>query len=416
MPKSTSNVLELTEINNQLLEGAAAVTLENFHEGLPDAVLAEYTLVDTPNALDIPKEFADRVEKAGDDNPMYVTWAMPSGYSRYMMPESVGNDNDPSVPNRFWSEEVIYDFAEQIKSRGGVAGYGGHANVLTQDSIPENIPVYWIAAAKARRKSDNRAVALVRGYVTRQGNYRENITLGIIDSASVSTIGTTKRKTREDGADYEEVQKGAALLSFDLVRKDTHGIPGTRLVANLASEESSMEISTEIKKFLSELTREQLADFNPGLVESIRDEKPATDTTQYQSRIKELVTENIDLHTGNAIAERLAELCGVERTQLVETVNNLLSTQATLVEQAIDVAVGKIKNDKLKAQIKESVAKQNPATPTDAQQLVQSELAKVQGMIEMLANEHDFNSVLSTEQSGKTGNKVLASFLTEGDE
>lgn len=401
------------ELLNNLLVESSLVSTENFSGQVPDSVLAEYTLLEPANLFDVPKEFMEKVAKIGDESPMFVTWAMPSGFSRYMEPESVGNENEPKTPHRYWPEEVIHNFAEQIRERSRV-GYGGHAGMFDYNSIPENIPVLWVSAVKARRKSDNRGVTLAHGYVTRQGNFRENLTLGIIDSASVSSVGTTKRKTREeDNKEYDEVQSGAALLSFDLVRKDTHGVPNTRLVASLAQEEPFMEFTPEQKELISKLTSEQLAAFNPTLVESIRGEESGEASRAYRTRIDELVAENIAASRDTQLVLRLSETFGVEKSKLEETANNIISSNRQVIEHAAELAVKDLKKPELREQVKQAILDRKPTSPAQVDEFFKSEMSKLQGMIELMAGERGIGHVPATSRSG--GNGVIASFLQGGN-
>lgn len=337
-----------------------ALSYEASAEISPEA-LKNYELLEEGSHLNVPKDFLKKVESIGDESPMFVVWEMPSGYSRFLTEEAIEGDRKPSKKNRnrFWPEEVMWGFAEQIRRRRPI-GRNGHANIFSIGTIPEHIPVQWVSAVKARRKRDGLGVTLARAYVYPHGNTRDYIKTDAINSASVYTIGKGEYGTTEDSKNEDEkvwIVESAQLISFDLVPKNLHGVPGTKLVAKEAAT-MPKGLTAEHLALLAEITPEQLREARPDLVESFRGEssQPSEELTAITQKHSKLAVEVAKLKLPSQIATEAAEMLGCEVGEVLSELNRLKTAHDANIETALKSVIGKINGtDALKTYVREQL-------------------------------------------------------------
>ena len=328
-----------------------------------EEALEKYELLESASKLNVPADFKKKVAKTGDTEAMYVVWEMPSGYSRMLSEEAVKGDKAPSKKNRnrFWSEDIMWGFAEQIRKRRPV-GYNGHANFLEFGSVPDQIPVIWVAAVKARRKSDKRGVTLARAYVYPHGNTRDYITTDAIDSASVYTVGKGEYGTTEDSKNEDDkvwVVLSAELVSFDLVRKGLHGVPKTKLVAKEAISVNDKDITAEHIALLQDMNVENLTKLRPDLVEAIRGvtADASEELKTARANCLEASTETAKLQLPARLALEAADLLGCEVTGILEGISILKAAHAANIDLAVETVLAKVNGgDNLKKYVKEQLA------------------------------------------------------------
>lgn len=381
--------------------------------------LAEkYTFLERASLLNIP-EARDAVytglEQEGS-KPLYILFEMPGGFSKVLAEKTIKSpDAKPTKEerNRFWPDEVIHDFAEQIRKRRPV-GYMGHADMWTFTQLPENIPVQWETAIKAKRKSDGQAVTLARGYAFDYGMNRAYLTAGAIDSASVNTVGSHEMDTTDEKHPFVRV-KSAALISFDLVRKHLHGIPGTRRVENIITqtEASAMELSAEQKLFVAELDAETVRKYNPDLVQafSVKTDAPV-EITEMSRTIRELTTDNVALSRRASVAEQVAQKLNTDPDKVVAAVEALLSASTTIIESAVNAVASRIKAEGLR----KAVVADLTAMKLISVEAIESEFVKVMDKYRGLANEMAMEAANTSAGSWVVSAEMQSESLTPNAE
>ena len=364
--------------------------------------LAEkYTFNEQASRLNISTErhkSYEGIEKEGQ-SPLYTVFEMPSGYSRRLAEESINKpDKAPkkALRNRYWPSEVIHDFAEQIRARRPV-GYMGHADMFTFGQLPENIPVQWETAIKATRKSDGVAVTLARGYVFDTAMNREYIKMGAIESASVFTVGSNELDTTDKGDKNNPVVhvKSSALISFDFVRKGTHGIPGTRMVANQSiKEEAAMTIAEIIAALEThKFNAEMLKKYFPEIAAEIAGSDMTADYAKLAGEFRESVKENVELTQHAANAESAAKTLNCEVSELPGKVSSLSEQVANVVKHQITAVCEVIKHAGLKKAVLSDLNREGITDAADVQPKFAEIMEKYRDLGLEIANENNLGSL-----------------------
>lgn len=386
---------------------------------LIDHVSRDYELLASPALLDIPADYAAKVAEIGDEDPMYIVMAMPSGPSRYLDVESVGNEDDPKEPHRFYPEEVMKQFAADIRANRP-PGFAGHETWLSDGSLPENVPVHWVTAAESRRRKDGRYVTLARGYVTRQGNFREQIKLGIIDSASINAVGKVEMRkwtgTLESGdADNSNAEEHyvqwvteARLLSFDLVKQNMHGVPGTKLVANIKERQGMdwKDLTPEQQKFVTEMTEAIVKEGNPALFQKLSAAQASNSNTANNTLVDDLTErctrlqrEKVDLAATSAVAEKTAKVLGVEINDLVERATELATVSADMVAERVKTLCASVKNAHWQKLLTAYFTENKPKTVADAEKMFNQKVAEYRAVVGGSAESLGLGETASTDRS-----------------
>lgn len=409
----------LFEENPELTESGELVFNESANT-VVKALAEKYTFNERPNKLNISEErhkMYESIEREGQ-KPMYVIFEMPSGHSRRLSEDTVNrNDKDPKKPDRhrFWPEQVMWSFAEQIRKRNPV-GYMGHATMFDFSTIPENIPVQWETAVKATRKSDKRGVTLARGYIYDNGMNRAHIRTGAINSASVFAIGNSKIDDSDETNPVVRIES-AALISFDLVRKNTHGLPGTRMVAGMeiTSKESAMFTAEQIA-LIAGLTAEQLKEHNPALYHKLMELAAAGNATgnpELIEQVSRLQTENVELRFNSECARKASEVLGCKVQDLPASVQAVREAQTDRVETAIEACVGKLKSEKVRALIGKQLRESGITDPSQVESKYKELVAVHVEITKEFTGESNLDLTYSESPAGGGDDPYLADWMRE---
>lgn len=396
---------------------------EAAHNTAVKELAARYEFKESPAKLNIPMkrhEMYESIEENGSE-PFYVVFEMPSGHSRRLSEDTIKrNDAKPkkSDRHRIWPKEVMWSFAEQIRQRNPV-GYAGHATIFDFSTIPENIPIQWETAVKAIRKSDGVGVTLARGYVYEHGSNRKYIRTGAINSASVFAVGDSEIDDTDKRNPVVRI-KSAALISFDLVRKNTHGIPGTRQVAgmsggNLTQQESAMEFTAEVLAILAGLTSEQLQETNPALFHELTSRQSGNDSeavTRLVEQVTKLQTRNVGHQFDAERAQKAAEVLGCTTEQLPGRVAEFRDANDALVSEAITSCVSKLKSETLKNRITKQLRESGITDPTVVKSKFEELVALHVEIGKEVAAENGLGAVSGTESESQGGGDYVAEWLT----
>ena len=194
--------------------------------------------------LPLTEEQISEISK-GDDDPLFATFVIESGWSRN---------------KRYWPPERLDTIREQINgSADPVVGYMGHIKPEDDGFSFPDIQLQWLKASL--QPSTDKVKLLVKGYVLPGTKAREYLTRRLIRTISVS--GNAILQPIKGGVSVKEFD----LESIDLSRPRRAGMK-TSLVA-LTSEMESGEVKPEE---IAALQQNELRAHNPTLVKEIEDE------------------------------------------------------------------------------------------------------------------------------------------------
>lgn len=295
------------------------------------------------------------------ETPFFITASIRGGFSRYLTLESI-KSGIVDKPNRFWPNEVIWDFAEQINTRQPV-GYMGHDAIFNMHELPKEIPIIWLSAAKGVDLKTNTAITLAKGYVYANSNLRQHFLTGAVDSFSVFTVGDGEWKEEADGSEVLHMTE-AQLLSFDPVRKGTEGILGTKVVS---IEKEAASLTDEEKKRLEAEAA-----------------KSSGDNSLFLKRINELETEAVNNARAVAIGKQICSVLGCEIADILTVVENLKRDADGNRVLMIESACAKIP-ESIRTHILETLkGRTNLKTKTEIEAAVTSEMAMLQEVVKSL--------------------------------
>lgn len=375
-------------------------------------LLERYDFIDRASGLNIPSSRHDiytGVEREGQD-PYYVVWEMPSGYSRFLSQDAIERpDATPKKENRhrYWPGEVIHSLAEQINKRRPV-GYLGHADFFSMSQLPENIPVQWERAVRAKRKSDGVDVTLARGYVYDNGMNRVHLKTGAIDSASVFTVGTNELDTTDKGTEDHPVVhvKSAALISFDFVRKHNHGIPRTKMVQDLPHKEQSVRTAEE-RAAIASASVEEIRSLNPDAVAALETAQPNNAALEEaRAYHRTAVSEALANSRAAATVAQLAERLGCEANDLFAQVEGLFVFQQSAISEAITVHVSTLKGEALRETIRTRLTERKFAKPSDVKTAFDAEISAMHDISKQMASENSIGAVSGNDVTPSGENLV----------
>jgi hypothetical protein len=271
-------------------------------------------------AIDLPvnEAFLNRV-RAEDENPMFVTAEVESGWSR---------------SKRHWKPEHLRKVVDLVNSKnmGGVLGHP-LLNKEDHDSAFPKPQVLWVAAKLT--ENGGKAVARFKGYVLKSAEAREYLKLGLIDGVSI--FGDTRMKPVQGG--YEVIAFDPE--SIDFARMGRAGMK-SRVVA-LAGEQASEGGKVEPKD-IAALQPEEIKTHAPLVFKAIQDEGRA----EVETKVGEQATAIAELQPQ---VDLLAE---IRKLLKLEDGDNPLEKVTNLIERIEGASASEIK-DHLKALIAKKI-------------------------------------------------------------
>lgn len=201
---------------------------------------ADAVAVDLP----VPADFLAKV-KAEDENPVFVTAEVESGWSR---------------SKRLWKPAHLRKVVDRVNSQkmGGTLGHP-LLDPKQYDSAFPKPQVVWVAATL--KETGDKAVARFKGYVLKTAEAREYLKLGLIDGVSI--FGPSRMKPISGG--YEVLDFDPE--SIDFARKGRSGM--TSRVVALAGEQASRGGNEVEPKEIAALSEDELRTHAPLLVREI---------------------------------------------------------------------------------------------------------------------------------------------------
>lgn len=286
-----------------------------------------YELQEDAKYLNIPDDFKEKIKDIGDESPMYVTFAMPFGFSRML-----SANKEETIKHRYWPSNTRDSFATKIREEG-LIGYRGHPGFFNEDGFAEPV-VQWVSAVKAKRIVDGVESLLVRGYMYDVGNTRNLAKTNVLRSASVRALVKEKPETIENESVL--LVEEANPLSFDFVPPGTEGIVGTNQLC--FGGESAMEFTAEQAKFVSSLTETDLKEYNPKLVSVLGKETGEADAKLLE-RLQEQTNKALDFAVGYETAKKLAEVLNCDLNELISKITDLKQLAGERAKFALEAAI-----------------------------------------------------------------------------
>jgi len=320
--------------------GTFAVEVSGIEE--EPSIVGDYRV---EGSLKVPDDFPH-----GEDDPMFVTVAIPAGPSRML---GISDSAETDKPHRYWPEKQIDGFVKTVNDSRRIPAYGGHPRDVAALASEHPAPVaLWITAAKGIHTQTGKPAALLKGFVYNSNNNRQLIRTGAMNVVSPTTMITSKPGTIE-GRRYDIVQE-SALLSVDFVRNRTEGIRGAA-VQSLSSEGASMELTADQIKLITELSVEQLRQYNPVLVEGLAKESAGT-SPELLAQLDTQIKSNAQLMVTAAVSTNLASELGCEVAELPKFVTEFKTLRENQVKLATESALTEIKVDGVRELVRKQLS------------------------------------------------------------
>jgi hypothetical protein len=189
----------------------------------------------------------------GDDDPLFATFVIESGWSK---------------SRRYWSPEVLDKIREQINGASEpVVGYMGHIKPEDEGFSFPDIQLHWVKAGL--QTSSDKTKLLVKSYVLPGTKARDYLKRKLVRTISVS-----------GDALLERIQGGVSVKDFDLESIDLSRPGKAGMKTSLVGLTSEME-SGEVKpEEIAALQENELRAHNPALVKTIEEAVKAPLETQ----------------------------------------------------------------------------------------------------------------------------------------
>jgi hypothetical protein len=207
-----------------------------------EGTIAEMGPLDTSTRpdLQIPSDFMDTIKKS-DDDPMFVTVEVKSGWSR---------------SKRNWKPEHLRKVVDKV-NKERMAGNLGHP-LLDQKEYERAFPLPQVAWCTATMEGDK---AVFKGYVLKRSEARDLLRLGLIDGVSI--FGDSRMRP---------VQGGYEVISFepetiDFARKGRSGMQSR--IVSLTGEQSPGRGENVEPKDITAISEDELRTHAPLLVKEI---------------------------------------------------------------------------------------------------------------------------------------------------
>jgi hypothetical protein len=268
--------------------------------------IAEMGTYDTSTrpGLKIPDDFLSTVT-SGDDDPMFVTVEVESGWSR---------------SKRNWKPEHLRATVDKV-NRERMAGNLGHP-LLDKQAHEGGFPIPQVAWAVATMEGNK---AVFKGYVLKKAEARELLRLGLIDGVSI--FGDARMKP---------VQGGYEVLTFDpetidFARKGRSGMKSR--IVSLTGEQATERGNTVDAKDIAALSEDGIRTHAPLLVREI--ERKAVEP------VEQKVGEQVALVA--SLQPEVDVLVEIKKLLKLQDGENPVDKLATFIEQVEEAGKSEIK-------------------------------------------------------------------------
>jgi hypothetical protein len=270
--------------------------------------------------LPVPSVLLDKI-KAKDDDPMFVTAEVESGWSK---------------SKRNWKPEHLRKVVDMVNNQtmGGVLGHPLLKDPKAYESDFPEPQVLWVKAGS--REVGGKLVARFKGYVLKSAKAREYLHLGLIDGVSI--FGPTKMKPVQGGYDVVDFSPE----SIDFARKGRSGM--TSRVVALAGEQMTGGNSMDAKD-IAAISEDEIRTHAPLLVKEI--ERKALEPVE--TKIGEQATLVAELQPEADLFSKVKELLKIaDGENVLDKVENLLKTVEDASMAGIKSYLGALISKKVK--------------------------------------------------------------------
>jgi hypothetical protein len=319
-----------------------------------------------------PERVAEITE--GDDDPVFATFVIESGWSK---------------SKRYWPPEILASISEQVnRSSEPVVGYMGHIKPEDDSFSFPDIQLQWMKAAV--QPSSDKTKLYVKAYALPLSKARDYLKRKLVRTVSVNGIANLKR-----------IQGGVSVNEFDLESIDLSRPRKAGMKNSLVALTTEMEDSTVKPEEIAALQENELRAHNPALVTVIEDsaKKPLEEKVTEMEADAEEVKKDRDL-----IAEIRTSLGLAEDADVLTTIGELMSKVKDQVKDMKDKAFDKVLERKFKSESTRNLVRRLAVSEMSIDDEIEDEEEYTQKVEEMvnnfIDNDDDLKALVSSTETG----------------
>ena len=344
------------EVVSEMASGAAALV------SLPPEKVAEIT--------------------AGDDDPLFATFVIESGWSK---------------SKRYWPPEILASISEQINgSSEAVVGYMGHVKPEDDSYSFPDIQLQWMKAAI--QPSSDKSKLYVKAYALPSSKARDYLKRKLVSTVSVNGVANLKR-----------IQGGVSVNEFDLESIDLSRPRKAGMKNTLVALTTEMEDSTVKPEEIAALQENELRAHNPALVTAIE--------TSVKKPLEEKVTEmEASAEDGKKQTDLITEIrktLGLgEDADVLTTIGEMLTKLKAQATDMKDKAFDKVLEKKFKSESTRNLVKRLVVTEMSVDEDETEDEDEYTKKVEEMVNnfidkDDDLKALVSSTETG--GGRSLTS-------
>ena len=326
-----------------------------------------------------PEKVAEITE--GDDDPLFATFVIESGWSK---------------SKRYWPPEILASISEQInRSSEPVVGYMGHIKPEDDSFSFPDIQLQWMKAAI--QPSSDKAKLYVKAYALPTSKARDYLKRKLVRTVSVNGIANLKR-----------IQGGVSVNEFDLESIDLSRPRKAGMKNSLVALTTEMEDSTVKPEEIAALQENELRAHNPALVTAIE--------TSVKKPLEEKVTEmEAEAEDGKKQTDLITEIrktLGLgEDADVLTTIGEMLTKLKAQATDMKDRTFDKVLEKKFKSESTRNLVRRLVVTEMSVDEETEDEdeyYKKVEEMVnEFIDKDDDLKALVSSTETG--GGRSLTS-------
>lgn len=326
-----------------------------------------------------PERVAEITE--GDDDPLFATFVIESGWSK---------------SKRYWPPEILASISEQInRSSEPVVGYMGHIKPEDDSFSFPDIQLQWMKAAV--QPSSDKTKLYVKAYALPTSKARDYLKRKLVRTVSVNGVANLKR-----------IQGGVSVNEFDLESIDLSRPRKAGMKNTLVALTTEMEDSTVKPEEIAALQENELRAHNPALVTVIT----ASATSPLEERVTEMEAAADDAKKDHdLIAEIRTSLGLAEDADVLTTIGELMAKVRDQVKDMKDRTFDKVLEKKFKNENTRNLVRRLAVSEMTVDDEVEDEdeyYKKVEEMVnDFIDKDDDLKALVSSTETG--GGRSLTS-------
>lgn len=338
--------------------------------------------------VSLPPDLVTEITQ-GDDDPMFATFVIQSGWSN---------------SKRYWAPEVLDKISEQVNKSGEpVVGYMGHIKPEDDSFTFPDIQLQWLKSVI--QPSSDKTKMFVKAYVLPGTKARDYLKRKLVRTVSVRGDANLKR-----------IQGGVAVSEFDLESIDLSRPRKAGMKTQLVALTSEMEDSTVKPEEIAALQENELRAHNPTLVTEI--ESKATEPLTV--KVTEIEAAAEDAKKDSDLITEIRKTLGLaEDTDVLTTIGELMTKLKQQTKDMKDKVFSEVLEKKFKNESTRNLVKRlavsEMETPDDGEDEEEDEekyRAKVEEMFNnFIENDEDLKTLVASTETG--GGRKLTSLPGE---